>query len=94
MSGFLLNIQFSTMTLECVTKYLEDDGSFHPEFSKTVMDEFPDEPAYRKCRATLNSSAKLETLVMYNFIKPSIMRQKKVLSIVFDQMIPYRIFLS
>ncbi|RZC56478.1 hypothetical protein C5167_015335 [Papaver somniferum] len=62
MSGFLLNIQFSTMTLECVTKYLEDDGSFHPEFSKTVMDEFPDEPAYRKCRATLNSSAKLETL--------------------------------
>ncbi|KAI3831694.1 hypothetical protein MKW92_042946 [Papaver armeniacum] len=47
---------------ECVKKYLEDDGSYHPEFSKTVMDEFPDEPAYRKCRATLNSSAKLETL--------------------------------
>ncbi|KAI3934186.1 hypothetical protein MKX01_026383 [Papaver californicum] len=47
---------------ECVKKYLEDDGSYHPEFSKTVMDEFPDEPAYRKCRSTLNSSAKLETL--------------------------------
>ncbi|OVA16538.1 Aluminum-activated malate transporter [Macleaya cordata] len=47
---------------ECVRKYLEDDGSDHPEFSKTVMDEFPDEPAYRKCRSTLNSSAKLETL--------------------------------
>ncbi|KAI6702055.1 hypothetical protein NL676_011191 [Syzygium grande] len=47
---------------ECVKKYLEDDGSDHPEFSKTVMDEFPDEPAYRKCRATLNSSAKLDSL--------------------------------
>ncbi|KAI3407273.1 uncharacterized protein J3R85_021140 [Psidium guajava] len=49
---------------ECVKKYLEDDGSDHPEFSKTVMDEFPDEPAYRKCRATLNSSAKLESLAI------------------------------
>lgn len=48
---------------ECVRKYLEDDGTMHPEFSKTVMDEFPDEPAYRKCRNTLNSSAKLESLV-------------------------------
>lgn len=47
---------------ECVKKYLEDDGSDHPEFAKTVMDEFPDEPAYRKCRATLNSSAKLDSL--------------------------------
>lgn len=47
---------------ECVRKYLEDDGSDHPEFSKTVMDEFPDEPAYRTCRKTLNSSAKLESL--------------------------------
>ncbi|KAF3448641.1 hypothetical protein FNV43_RR09354 [Rhamnella rubrinervis] len=47
---------------ECVGKYLQDDGSEHPEFSTTVMDEFPDEPAYRKCRATLNSSAKLESL--------------------------------
>ncbi|XWS48862.1 hypothetical protein CRYUN_Cryun13aG0112900 [Craigia yunnanensis] len=47
---------------ECVKKYLEDDGLDHPEFSKTVMDEFPDEPAYRKCRNTLNSSAKLESL--------------------------------
>ncbi|KAK6158306.1 hypothetical protein DH2020_005620 [Rehmannia glutinosa] len=47
---------------ECVGKYLEDDGSEHPEFTKTVMDDFPDEPAYRKCRSTLNSSAKLESL--------------------------------
>ncbi|KAJ9706069.1 hypothetical protein PVL29_001572 [Vitis rotundifolia] len=47
---------------ECVRKYLEDDGSDHPEFSKTVMDEFPDEPAYRRCRKTLNSSAILESL--------------------------------
>lgn len=43
---------------------MEDDGSDHPEFSKTVMDEFPDEPAYRTCRKTLNSSAKLESLVL------------------------------
>ncbi|XP_061988937.1 aluminum-activated malate transporter 9-like [Rosa rugosa] len=49
---------------ECVEKYLEDDGAEHPEFSKTVMDEFPDEPAYRKCRSTLNSSAKLESLAV------------------------------
>ncbi|CAA3010244.1 aluminum-activated malate transporter 9-like [Olea europaea subsp. europaea] len=47
---------------ECVKKYLEDDGSEHEEFSKTVMDEFPDEPAYRKCKSTLISSAKLESL--------------------------------
>ncbi|XP_004300841.1 PREDICTED: aluminum-activated malate transporter 9-like [Fragaria vesca subsp. vesca] len=49
---------------ECVRKYLADDGTEHPEFSKTVMDEFPDEPAYRKCRSTLNSSAKLESLAV------------------------------
>ncbi|XVF13042.1 hypothetical protein REPUB_Repub08aG0173600 [Reevesia pubescens] len=47
---------------ECVKKYLEDEGLDHPEFSTTVMDEFPDEPAYRKCRTTLNSSAKFESL--------------------------------
>ncbi|KAJ8768581.1 hypothetical protein K2173_022698 [Erythroxylum novogranatense] len=47
---------------ECVKKYLEDEGLEHPEFSKTVMDEFPDEPAYKKCRSTLNSSTKLESL--------------------------------
>ncbi|KAG8045721.1 hypothetical protein GUJ93_ZPchr0008g13114 [Zizania palustris] len=47
---------------ECVNKYLSDDGSEHPEFSKTVMDNFPDEPAFRKCRATLNSSAKFDSL--------------------------------
>ncbi|GAV63519.1 ALMT domain-containing protein [Cephalotus follicularis] len=46
---------------ECVKKYLED-GLEHPEFSKTVMDEFPDEPAYRRCKSILNSSAILESL--------------------------------
>ncbi|CAK7335633.1 unnamed protein product [Dovyalis caffra] len=49
---------------ECVKKYLEDDGLDHPEFSKTVMDEFPDEPNYRRCKRTLNSSAKLESLAI------------------------------
>ncbi|KAL5814259.1 hypothetical protein ACOSQ4_024900 [Xanthoceras sorbifolium] len=48
---------------ECVKKYLEDDG-YYPEFSNTVMDQFPDEPAYKKCKATLNSSAKLESLAI------------------------------
>ncbi|KAK6130005.1 hypothetical protein DH2020_036254 [Rehmannia glutinosa] len=47
---------------ECVRKYLEDDGKEHPEFTNAVMDEFPDEPAYRKCRSTLDSTAKIETL--------------------------------
>lgn len=47
---------------ECVKKYLADDGLENPEFSKTVLDEFPDEPAYKKCKSTLNSSAKLESL--------------------------------
>ncbi|PON43868.1 Aluminum-activated malate transporter [Parasponia andersonii] len=47
---------------ECVGKYLKDDDSEHPEFIKNVMDEFPDEPAYKKCKTTLNSSAKLENL--------------------------------
>ncbi|GFP86667.1 aluminum-activated malate transporter 9 [Phtheirospermum japonicum] len=47
---------------ECVGRYLEDAKSQHPEFTKTVMDDFPDEPAYRKCRSTLTSSAKLESL--------------------------------
>ncbi|KAF8412169.1 hypothetical protein HHK36_000127 [Tetracentron sinense] len=47
---------------ECVGKYFEEDGSDHLEFSKTVMDKFPDEPAYRRCQATLNSSAKLDSL--------------------------------
>lgn len=48
-------------------KYLNDDGSDHPEFTKTVMDDFPDEPAFRKCRATLNSSSKLDSLVVTKF---------------------------
>lgn len=45
-------------------KYLNDDGLDHPEFAKTVMDDFPDEPAFRKCRAALNSSSKLDSLVV------------------------------
>ncbi|XP_044476790.1 aluminum-activated malate transporter 9-like [Mangifera indica] len=49
---------------ECVKKYLEDEGLDYPEFSKTVMDEFPDEPAYKKCKATLNSSSKLDSLAV------------------------------
>lgn len=52
---------------ECVKKYLEDEGLDHPEFSKTVMDEFPDEPAYKNCKATLNSSSKLDSLVLVYF---------------------------
>ncbi|KAJ4711979.1 Aluminum-activated malate transporter like [Melia azedarach] len=49
---------------ECVKKYLEDEGFDHPEFASTVMDEFPDEPAYKKCKSTLNCSAKLEALAL------------------------------
>ncbi|WVZ72865.1 hypothetical protein U9M48_021258 [Paspalum notatum var. saurae] len=47
---------------ECVKKYLSGDGSEHPDFSKIVIDDFPDEVAFRKCQATLNSSAKLDSL--------------------------------
>ncbi|KAF8733527.1 hypothetical protein HU200_014828 [Digitaria exilis] len=47
---------------ECVKKYINDDGSKHPDFSKIVVDDFPDEPAFRKCRATLNLSEKLDSL--------------------------------
>lgn len=47
---------------ECVRKYIEDEGGDDPDFFKSVIDEFPDEPAYKKCRSTLNSSAKLESL--------------------------------
>ncbi|XP_077251259.1 aluminum-activated malate transporter 9-like [Tasmannia lanceolata] len=47
---------------ECVKKYLQEDGSGHPEFAKTVNDDFVDEPAFRKFRATLNSASKLDTL--------------------------------
>lgn len=56
----IITLEFS----ESVKKYLEDDGSDHPDFSKTLMDEFPDEPAYKKCKNTLNSSAKVESLVL------------------------------
>ncbi|MQL91798.1 hypothetical protein Taro_024412 [Colocasia esculenta] len=47
---------------ECVKKYLRDDGSDKPEFVKKVMDDFQDEPAFKKCKATLNSSSKLDSL--------------------------------
>ena len=60
----LYNTVLFSVAIECVKKYLSDDGSEHPEFSKTVMNDFPDEPAFKKCRATLNSSAKLDSLVI------------------------------
>ncbi|TVU22909.1 hypothetical protein EJB05_32643 [Eragrostis curvula] len=47
---------------ECVKKYLSNDDSEHPDFSKTLMDNFPDEPAFRKSQAILNSSAILDSL--------------------------------
>ncbi|GAB4857463.1 hypothetical protein Ancab_015372 [Ancistrocladus abbreviatus] len=47
---------------ECVRKYLEDDGSKSSPFSTAITDEFPDEPTYQRCKTTLNSSAKLESL--------------------------------
>ncbi|GER57568.1 ARM repeat superfamily protein [Striga asiatica] len=37
--------------------YLKDEGSEYAVFMKTVMDDFRHEPAYRKCRSTMNSSA-------------------------------------
>ncbi|XP_024987074.1 aluminum-activated malate transporter 9-like [Cynara cardunculus var. scolymus] len=49
---------------ECVNKYLADDGSERPEFTKTLIDEFPDEPAYKKFRSILNLSTKLESLAL------------------------------
>lgn len=52
---------------ECVKKYLEDEEEWKNIDQevplKAVMDEFPDEPAYKKCKATLNSSSKFDTLV-------------------------------
>ncbi|KAL5989278.1 hypothetical protein ACLOJK_010168 [Asimina triloba] len=62
LEGTYFNTSYGFNVAECVRKYLDDDGSDHPEFSKTVNDEFADEPAFRKCRATLNSSAKLDSL--------------------------------
>ncbi|XP_072967703.1 aluminum-activated malate transporter 9-like isoform X1 [Typha angustifolia] len=48
---------------ECVKKYLSDYGSNkNEEFSKTITDDFPDEPAFRKCRGILNSSARFDSL--------------------------------
>ncbi|XP_021912167.1 aluminum-activated malate transporter 9-like [Carica papaya] len=47
---------------ECVNKYLEEKELSDTEFSKTIMDEFLDEPAYKKCRTTLNSATKFESL--------------------------------
>ncbi|KAL6850287.1 hypothetical protein ACP4OV_020914 [Aristida adscensionis] len=47
---------------ECVKTYLSDDDSQHPDFTKTVISDFPNEPAFRKCQATLNSYAKLDSL--------------------------------
>lgn len=50
---------------ECVNKYLEEEGSQQNQLPKALMDEFPDEPAYKKFKATLNSSAKFESLVCF-----------------------------
>ncbi|KAG0491851.1 hypothetical protein HPP92_005249 [Vanilla planifolia] len=47
---------------ECLRKYIADDGLNLPEFSKTVMNNFPDEPAFKKLRGKLNSMAKFENL--------------------------------
>ncbi|KAK4262834.1 hypothetical protein QN277_028339 [Acacia crassicarpa] len=48
---------------ECVKKYLQEDGRCeHSRFTTAVMDEFPDEPAYTRCRNTLISGSNLETL--------------------------------
>ncbi|KAL8138890.1 hypothetical protein V2J09_004891 [Rumex salicifolius] len=44
---------------ECVRKYFEDDVA---ELSKNVVDEFPGEIAYKKCKDVMNSSAKLDGL--------------------------------
>ncbi|XP_076947363.1 aluminum-activated malate transporter 9-like [Bidens hawaiensis] len=49
---------------ECVKKYLADNGSNHPVCTNTYMEELPDEPAYEKCRNTLNSSATIESLAL------------------------------
>ncbi|KAJ8492464.1 hypothetical protein OPV22_014185 [Ensete ventricosum] len=49
---------------ECARKYLSGDGLEHTEFCKrvVVIDEFPDDPACQRCRAILNSSARIESL--------------------------------
>ncbi|XP_010533999.1 PREDICTED: aluminum-activated malate transporter 9-like [Tarenaya hassleriana] len=48
---------------ECVKKYLEDEEIDLAELCKVVSEEFPDEmAAYQKCKATLSSSAKLQSL--------------------------------
>ncbi|KAJ0605109.1 putative aluminum-activated malate transporter [Helianthus annuus] len=52
------------MTLECVKMYLADNGSNHPVINKIFMEEFPDEPAYKKCLTTLNSSVTIESLAL------------------------------
>nr|CAD1834056.1 unnamed protein product [Ananas comosus var. bracteatus] len=47
---------------ECMRNYLRDGESDHRDFSETVVDEFPNEQALQRCRATLNSSARLDSL--------------------------------
>ncbi|KAM0024167.1 putative aluminum-activated malate transporter [Helianthus debilis subsp. tardiflorus] len=49
---------------ECVKMYLADNGSNHPVINKIFMEEFPDEPAYKKCLTTLNSSVTIESLAL------------------------------
>ncbi|KAJ0805727.1 putative aluminum-activated malate transporter [Helianthus annuus] len=49
---------------ECVKMYLAENGSNHPVINKIFMEEFPDEPAYKKCLTTLNSSVTIESLAL------------------------------
>ncbi|MBA0678233.1 hypothetical protein Goari_019591, partial [Gossypium aridum] len=53
LKGLVDNFNLLAAALEeCVKKYLEDEGLDHQEFTKAMLlDEFPDEPAYRKCQA-------------------------------------------
>ncbi|KAK7253073.1 hypothetical protein RIF29_37479 [Crotalaria pallida] len=47
---------------ECAKKYL-DDGPKQSKFTADdSIDEFPNEPAYKRCQSTLNSGPKLKTL--------------------------------
>jgi hypothetical protein len=53
-----------------VKKYLNRDGSGRIGFSQSVTDELPNDLSYQKCRATMNSSARMDFLVSY--IQPPI----------------------
>lgn len=48
-------------SVECVKKYLDANCSGHIEFPQS----FTDEPSFQKCRATMNSSARIDFLVSH-----------------------------